>query len=58
MYEYRDRTGNYAVDNLQWKYNHPDLKRDATTFAAVAYLDPGSLQADINVGISINLTLE
>ncbi len=58
MYEYRDRTGNHAIDNFQWKYNHPDLECDATTFAAIAYLDPGSLQADINVGTSSNLTLE
>ncbi len=57
-HKFKDRVGNHAIGNFQWNYNHPNLERDAPTSTAIAYLDPGSIQADINVGTSIALNLE
>ncbi len=57
MYEYMDKAGNHAINNFYWRNNLPD-ECDTCPSAAIAYLDPGSLQADIYVGRSSNLTLE
>ncbi len=57
MYEYMDKAGNNVINNFHWENNHPD-ECDTHPSTAIAYLDPGSLQADIHVGRSSNLTLE